>query len=544
MSVDADIARYLLAGDALSDFIPTLGDEPLERPPTQLLDYLRWGKCDRPSCFYPLVFGARESYYYYCSACPESFSGESYRICSLCAESGKSCLNSEHMLMKRIYDEKTGKHVDDKLHTISRGLRVLVNEQMISGIGDTGSEETIISEARCLELGATILPDKKLIALANGRKMLSTGTAHVCISFPDAPKKSKTEVLARVVKNFAFDILLGRPFLTATQTMEKHLRRFVRCLFPAKNLWAFYRLGETAERFNATMRLPNQDQIPFAALPDTGSRRNVMSAQWAVRKGFDIRTEKENIGWITFPAGRDEATIGQVHTKISLPDGRLIPIVFDVLPTSRLPVVLGIDFVLDNNIYQRYADSFSKAETKKAEPDCTGMGYKPWSSSEDTTDSAESPQSSSMGSMSLSVIDDNLLLETQETTRRLKWDRQYDFGKLASADEWAEENQRRHGQLGTCHQSTDGGGGDSLIAHVPGLSNRNPILQLSYHNDNGTVPAEDDQRHSGDLEVSRCEDSSGGDGHESTQATKDRVDWEILPETALFGQFEANQWQR
>jgi hypothetical protein len=224
-------------------------------------------------------------------------------------------------------------------------------------------------------MGEQVASDPLWIATGNGRKMFSIGTVEFPVAFPDSPDQVIT-VIARVVKKFSFDILLGNPFLEATQTMQKHIHRFSRCLFPMRNRWSFFRIGKTAQRFHATMG----NNIPFAALADTGSRRNVMSADWAFKHGFEIMSETDNLGWIKFPVGPDEPTIGQVHTLVSLPNGKLVPTVFDVLPTCRLPVVLGVDFVLDNNIYVKYADSFSdlQSDGDGAEPSCMGMGRIPW----------------------------------------------------------------------------------------------------------------------------------------------------------------------
>jgi hypothetical protein len=217
--------------------------------------------------------------------------------------------------------------------------------------------------------------DPKKIILGNGRKMLSMGTVKLTLAFRDSPDQI-INVVARVVKNFSFDILLGNPFLEATQTMQKHLHRFTCCLFPIKNLWSFCRIGETAQRFHATM----ENNIPFTALADTGSRRNIMSAEWALQHGLLIRSNPENLGWITFPVGPEEATIGQVHTSISLQDGERVPAVFDVLPTCRLPVVLGVDFVLDNEIHRKYTESFLdiQVDGEGTESACMGMGRIPW----------------------------------------------------------------------------------------------------------------------------------------------------------------------
>jgi hypothetical protein len=309
--------------------------------------------------------------YYYCSTCPR----DGYGICFSCTDKGLSCPGQDHDLLKRIFDTKSRIFVDEELYTPARGLRVFVKGQLTSGIGDTGSEETIISEERCRQMGEQVIPDPMWITLGNQRRMYSLGKVNIPVAFPDTPGQI-VMVLARVVKQFSFDLLLGNPFLEATQTMEKYIHRFVCCLFPTRNLWSFYRVGETRRRFKATMG----NDILFEALADTGSRRNIMRADWAFQQRFEVRSKPENLGWITFPTGPEEATIGQVHTHISLPDGKLVPTIFDVLPTCRLSVVLGIDFVLDSNIYQNYASSFFDLQTDGDEEAscCMGMGRIPW----------------------------------------------------------------------------------------------------------------------------------------------------------------------
>ncbi|KAH7330464.1 hypothetical protein BKA65DRAFT_59232 [Rhexocercosporidium sp. MPI-PUGE-AT-0058] len=498
------------------------------------------------------------STHYHCSTCP----GTGYTVCLSCADEGLSCPSAEHMLMKRTWDKKKGSFANDKLHTISRGLRVLINGQLVPGIGDTGSEETIVSATRCREMGWTIQPSKKIMRLGNQGIMTSIGTVRIMVSFPDRPTEM-VQVLAHVVKNFCFDILLGRPFLKATQTMEKYIHRFKRCFFPARNLWAFYRIGETTQRFHGMMA--NGNQVPFAALPDTGSRRNVMSAEWALQQGLHIQTERENLGWITFPAGPDEATVGQVHTQILLPGGKLVPIVFDVLPTSRLPVVLGIDFVLDNNIYQDYAGSFSEAEGAdgKETSECMGMGYKPWyaisveklvrkakslmghtASLESTSSLVGSRQHVSVDSTS--PVNFVSATETQELKRQRKWDERYGAGRLASVEEWDEEMQRRLVHEGTTYLEVGDGHQVSLIAHAPAAKqsgsaasteSNDAILRLSFLNrairmdDYGDATAAGPQHsttpHEG-VEEKELHVERSGQGMESS---------------TLFGELEAVHWR-
>jgi len=502
--------------------------------------------------------------YFYCSSCDIS-------TCFSCAENGLSCASQDHILLKRVFDTKTRAFVDEQLYTAARGLRVLVRGQLISGIGDTGSDETIISEQRCREMGEEVVSDPNRITLANGREMLSMGTVNIPVAFADSPDQL-TMVIARVVKGFSFDILLGNPFLQATHTMQKYIHRFTRCLFPTKNLWSFYRIGETAQRFHATMG----NNISFAGLADTGSRRNVMSSKWAFKHGFEIRSETHNIGWITFPVGPEEPTIGQVHTSISLPNEKLVPIVFDVLPTCQLPVVLGVDFVLDNDIYQKYASSFYYLQRNGdgAEPSCMGMGRIPWfakigGSIKNVVDAISKKITCRSNSClcwestliflavntSTSLVEsqnftDNINLgreessrsDTAELRRQLAWDRTYDGGKTASVEERNTEIQRRRAHEGILYPDNQSNPVISLNPH------RYPDPSSISESSTRISTAESNQfrdTETGGLAAvrdppQRC--SADGGSLIRSSDLLERTE-RIFLCTTPFGQLEAAQWQ-
>jgi hypothetical protein len=114
-------------------------------------------------------------------------------------------------------------------------------------------------------------------------------------------------------------------------------------------------------------------------LPDTGSSRNMMNEHWAKTHGFRIQSGRENCGIVYFPDGNTAATTGRVHTIITLPGGDAIPIVFEVLPNCYVPVVLGEDFVFDNDIFSNYADSLHETEGLDCSDELLLMGYQqPW----------------------------------------------------------------------------------------------------------------------------------------------------------------------
>jgi hypothetical protein len=218
--------------------------------------------------------------------------------------------------------------------------------------------------------------------------------------------------------------------------MTKFKDRFKRYLFPARNLWAFNRLGKTAQRFEGMMG----DGITFLGLPDTGSQRNIMTPDFALQNGLSIRSENENRGWVKFPNGCDEGIIGQVHTTIVLPDKTVVPVVFEVLPSCKLPVVLGVDFVLDNDIYNNFPGAIRDIDVVQEGNEMLGMGYKPrYAKVGDTVLRKVGLRAQSTDQQ----VETHTVNEDAELTRQLEWNGRYGSGASASVKEWIAEDTRR-----------------------------------------------------------------------------------------------------
>jgi hypothetical protein len=211
--------------------------------------------------------------HYLCRLCRDG----KYILCQGCADCGLICDDTSHDLMKRTIDLERGRIINGEDYTRAKGIRVDIRGQIYFVIGDTGSEFTIISEERCHELGLEMVRKRQKIKMRNSKKLVSRGTVELHLQFSESLGKIPP-VVAHVVRDFTFDILLGGAFLDATETTTRFINRFVGCLFPTRNLWAFYRLGKTTQRFEGMMG----DGIPFLGLPDTGSRRNIMRADWAL----------------------------------------------------------------------------------------------------------------------------------------------------------------------------------------------------------------------------------------------------------------------
>jgi len=111
-----------------------------------------------------------------------------------------------------------------------KGLKVLVNDRKESAFGDTGAGQNMISERRRQELGLEICPRPTYFPMGNSQRIFSPGTVEVPLAFEDDPKNVMT-IIAHVVQTFAYDLLLGNPFLQATKCLTRFKHRFVSRFF-------------------------------------------------------------------------------------------------------------------------------------------------------------------------------------------------------------------------------------------------------------------------------------------------------------------------
>jgi hypothetical protein len=263
--------------------------------------------------------------------------------------------------------------------------------------------------------------------MGNSKKIYSPGTVELSLAFEDDPTKVMTIVMY-VVHTFAYDLLLGNPFLQATECLKKFVHRFVPCLFSLPSKWYFNLLGETTHRFKGTLG----KGINVMGLPDIGSVRNVMDAGWASDMaqagGFRILSQPDNCGCVLFPDGTEESTIGQVHTTMTLDDGKVVPLVFEVLPNCHVPVVLGQDFVFDHDIYSRYSTSILEFESPDSGDELMPMGWR-------------ANKGEDKKKRSGATIHNDTQKDDQD--RQLKWNITYQHGRTASVEEWSMENTRR-----------------------------------------------------------------------------------------------------
>lgn len=189
---------------------------------------------------------------------------------------------------------------------------------------------------------------------------------------------------------------------------------------------------------------------------DIGSVRNVMNAEWAMARAgdsdFEILSGPENCGWMVFPDGTEEATIGQARTTMTLPDGEIVPVVFELLPNCYMNVVLGQEFVFSNHVYSRYADAMVQINNANSGDELIPMGY---------IKRRFGKKTKKGGAV--------LYSKTQEDdlNRQVEWNLKYEHGRTAPIAEWNQENTRREEYERS--QKTNWQPTTPLIRYKPGL---------------------------------------------------------------------------
>ena len=104
------------------------------------------------------------------------------------------------------------------------------------------------------------------------------GTVNVRWAFADKPTET-IEVICHVISNCAYDVILGRQFLSMTETFTKYKHRLTKCLFSAARVLRINLLDESRQVLKGTLG----DTYQTDAVPDTGAEGNMMDLRYVER---------------------------------------------------------------------------------------------------------------------------------------------------------------------------------------------------------------------------------------------------------------------
>lgn len=293
------------------------------------------------------------------------------------------------------------------------------------------------------------------------------GTVALEWAFAQDPKKTVT-IICHVLPNCIYDLILCNEFLTATQTLSTYRHRFTRCSFPTSNSFTqFCFLGETGQRLQGTLA----DAHDVFAVPDTGAERNVMDMDYALEKGLKIERSDDK-QYLRFADGTCQETEGRVDTHWTFAFGERIPITFDVLKNCSADVVIGEEFLLENNIFEDHTSSvvdtpYESDFHQLAPFDFVRAWQRPFEKLSGILSWKRRPsdiQGSSDESADYQSPPISGGIPAEEQRRRDMWNYRYNFGATATTVERALERQRREHyasrstEAGNHHQGINGPG--------------------------------------------------------------------------------------
>lgn len=339
-----------------------------------------------------------------------------------------------------------------------QGLVGSVNGANIAAMADTGSRENIISESYAENLGLTVEGSPSSFTIGNAQKIQSigeyllfaihrkssrvltlfrpAGTVSLLWAFAENPKETFS-ILCHVLPRCTYSLILGNRFLKATETMSRFGHRLTKCLFSVvNNVSGFSFLGESCQRLEGTIA----DRYQIFAIPDTGSERNVMSLQYAIDNGLEIKLEPKNRGYLQFADGTYEKTVGQVETFWTFESGERIPITFEILRYCCSDVIIGEDILTEHNVFQAHAASissdmaFEDDSFELAPFDFVNSWQRGCGKLIEKVNSKKDPSCHKASPMDAMV---------EERHRRSVWNHDYDFGASATTSEKELEIARR-----------------------------------------------------------------------------------------------------
>ena len=179
---------------------------------------------------------------------------------------------------------------------------------------DSGSDDNIISLQLVQSLGIPVSThenDQKEFSLANGKMIRSIGRILWPCNFARGTRSFlPLDVLFYVFETLATPIIMGMMFLEATETFSQYRDRLEEIIVPQNQAFRVHSIG--SPRRHLLCRLA--DDLVFVNA-DSGADLDLISAEYATRRGFQIVSNQETI---MFADGSIETTSGIARLPFSI----------------------------------------------------------------------------------------------------------------------------------------------------------------------------------------------------------------------------------
>jgi hypothetical protein len=231
-------------------------------------------------------------------------------------------------------------------------IRAQLNENEISVFPDTEAAGNFMSLQYAKAHGLKIdRKSSRLVKFGNGSTVSTLGTTTSLFSF--AGEESAHSLLFNVLRTSVYDVVLGSPFLKATETLTRYAHRIGRRC-PDALSHRICALG-TPQRVSGRL-----NGVQVDAVPDTGAEISLMSASFAAQQGFEINTNAQHCVLLEFADGSTANATGLVKDLNWKYGGSEVPCRIDVyvLPQLSVDLLLGDEFLFKTDAFVAHEDQF------------------------------------------------------------------------------------------------------------------------------------------------------------------------------------------
>ena len=237
---------------------------------------------------------------------------------------------------------------------------------------DSGSEENIIAAdvLSTLDVKMDTAPEHcKEFRIANGRSVWALGRIMVNCTFAK-DRTVELRCVFYVFQTLTSALIMGMPFLDETQTLVKHQYRLQPRTIPSFRPVQISSLNSPRKRLYCLV-----DSQPRLANADTGSEIDVMSLDYALKRGFSMTDVGLSSSTVQFADGSTSELVGKVRVLIVLgtPEGPRVITTFYVLDGLTCDILFGEDFLDKTTAFETYREAFSIIECDNDAAEVNGI---------------------------------------------------------------------------------------------------------------------------------------------------------------------------
>ncbi|PON24232.1 hypothetical protein TGAM01_v206920 [Trichoderma gamsii] len=222
----------------------------------------------------------------------------------------------------------------------------------VEALPDTGADTCFISPDLASRFGLRPIPGtQKRVTLANKKAVKSPGMVKVPWKF--TKERNTHTINCWILPGCMRHLVLGNPFLQATQTLTKFRDRIKSKLLATPTFFSLSVLGDEKQRLRGYLN----GQLA-AALPDTGSDAMLINGAYARKIGLSIDSNVENQVKVRLADGSTTMTSGIVRDVDWKVGSTTVRCSFYVLENMCVDVILSNNYLFEMDIFSQEKEHF------------------------------------------------------------------------------------------------------------------------------------------------------------------------------------------